>query len=70
MFKLLNWIDECQLTNHLSLNPRATQYLQENSYKMSWYHLSQSPQAIHLLERNIDNIDWYRLSSNPGAIHH
>ena len=71
-YKLLDWIDPKRLDpENLSLNPRATNFLDTNSDKIVWAILTANENAILLLEQNIEKIrriDWFHLSENPNAL--
>jgi hypothetical protein len=51
MFKLRDWIDESNLSDYLSCNPRAIKYLEENPDMIDWFLLSRNPEAVSIIEK-------------------
>jgi hypothetical protein len=53
MYKLRDWIDETKLTNDLSCNDRAVEYLENHEDLIDNYYIFNNENAIHIIEKRI-----------------
>jgi len=53
MYKLRDWVDETRLTNNLSYNERAIEYLENNMHLIDNYCILNNENAIHIIEKRI-----------------
>jgi hypothetical protein len=53
MYKFKDWVDESQLTYHLSCNERAVEYLENHDHVTDFNHVFINENAIHIIEKRI-----------------
>jgi len=69
MYKLRDWVDETRLTNNLSYNERAVEYLESHEHLIDNEAIFRNVNAIHIIEKKIkcDNYSWL-VNHNKNAV--
>jgi len=68
MYKLLDWVDETRLTNKLSCNERAVEYLENHEYLIDDFWIFQNENAIHIIEKRIMRDKYCNINFNKNAV--
>jgi len=68
MYKLRDWVDETQLTDNLSRNERAVEYLENHEHLIDDVHIFLNENAIHIIEKRIKHDKWTLVTYNKNAV--
>jgi hypothetical protein len=68
MYKLRDWVDETRLTNHLSMNERAVEYLENHELLIDYQYIFDNENAIHIIEKIIKYDTYKRINCNKNAV--
>jgi hypothetical protein len=68
MYKLRDWVDETRLTNDLSCNERAVEYLENHEHLIDNKWIFVNKNAIHIIEKRIDYDKYCNISYNYNAV--
>jgi hypothetical protein len=68
MYKLQDWVDETKLTNHISLNVQAVEYLESHEYLIDDYDILKNENAIHIIEKRIQYDEYSDINYNKNAV--
>jgi len=68
MYKLRDWVDETQLTNKLSCNDRAVEYLENHEHLIDNEVIFRNTNAIHIIEKRIQYDKHYNINYNANAV--
>jgi len=68
MYKLRDWVDEIQLTNHLSGNERAVEYLESHELLIDDFYIFKNENAIHIIEKRLQYDKYGYINCNKNAM--
>jgi len=68
MYKLRDWIDETRLTNNLSCNERAVEYLEKHEHLIDDEYIFCNEHAIHIIEKRIQYDEYGDVNYNKNAV--
>jgi len=68
MYKLRDWVDETRLTNRLSCNERAVEYLESHEHLINDSVIFTNEEAIHIIEKRIGNDLTGDINYNKNAV--
>jgi hypothetical protein len=68
MYKLRDWVDETKLTNDLSCNDRAVEYLEKHELLIDNDYIFENGNAIHIIEQRIQHDIHGNVNYNANAV--
>jgi len=68
MYKLKDWVDETRLTNSLSSNERAVEYLENHEHLIDDEYIFKNENAIHIIEKRIQYDNYGYINHNKNAV--